>query len=81
MNYYKKLAVSVSEIKKQVTNNDKLEAGESLNRLWSVLATLGKNEETISCAYLHDLDTVNEALRQNRIILGSEQQPHKIILK
>lgn len=78
--YNTKLSVSLSEIKKQVEEGNIKDALESLDRLWKVTCRIGRNEEALSCSYLHTKETLEDAERENRIIKGSLQYPHEIVL-
>jgi hypothetical protein len=78
--YNTKLAVSLSEIKKQVEEGNTKDALESLDRLWKVTCRIGRNEEALNCSYLHTKETLEDAERENRIIKGSLQYPHEIVL-
>lgn len=81
MNFNKKIAVSLDEIKKQIERGDTGVALESLDRLWQVVSRVGRNEESLSCSYLHSKETLEDAKRENKIIEGSIQLLHEIVLK
>lgn len=78
MNFEKKLSVSLKEIQKKIENGDSEAAINSLNNLWSVTSTLGKNKEAISCSYLHEKETIENAKIENSKILGSIKILHEI---
>lgn len=80
MEFNKKLAVSISEIKLQLISGDDKEALKSLQTLHRVMCRISRNEEVIRCSYLHHEETVKEATTENRIIKGSELYPHEIEL-
>lgn len=81
MSYETKLAVSISEIKKQVEQGDKNGALDSLNNLWEVTCRLKKNNEVITCSYMHGEEVTESARKENNDIMGSDKYPHEIILK
>ncbi len=78
--YNTKLAVSLSEIKKQVEEGNTKKALDSLDRLWKVTCRIKRNEEALNCSYLHTKDTLENAEKENRIIKGSTLYPHEIVL-
>ena len=80
MNFQVKTVVSISEIKKQVQAGECDKAIESLDRLWKVLGRVERNDEVLSCGYLHTEETLEKARKENSIIQGSIQYPHEIIL-
>jgi hypothetical protein len=80
MNFEKKLSVSLKEIQKKIEEGDSEAAITSLNNLWSVTSTLGKNKEAISCSYIHEKETIEKAKSENTKILGSIKMLHDIEL-
>lgn len=83
MNFEKRTAVSLSEIKKMIEQGDTQEATKSIDRLWEVMGRLGRNKEVIHCgATIHTEETISEAERENNVILGSSSSLmlHQILL-
>jgi hypothetical protein len=78
--YNTKLAVSLSEIEKQVKEGNTKDALESLDRLWKVVCRIGSNEEVLNCSYLHTKEVLKDAERENKIIKSSIQYLHEIVL-
>ena len=78
--YNTKLAVSLSEIKKQVEEGNTKDALESLDRLWKVVCRIDRNEEALNCSYLHTKEILKDAERENKIIKSSIQYLHEIVL-
>jgi hypothetical protein len=78
--YNTKIAVSLSEIEKQVKEGNTKDALESLDRLWKVVCRIGSNEEVLNCSYLHTKEVLKDAERENKIIKSSIQYLHEIVL-
>jgi len=81
MNFEKRTAISLSEIKKQIEHGNLSEGLESIDKLWQVMGRLGKNKEAITVGEgLHGTEVIKKAHEENRIILGSHLDLHEIIL-
>jgi hypothetical protein len=78
--YNTKIAVSLSEIEKQVKEGNTKNALESLDRLWKVVCRIGSNEEVLNCSYLHTAEVLKDAERENKNIKSSRQYLHEIVL-
>tara|TARA_R110000803_G_scaffold156365_4_gene220910 strand:- start:620 stop:844 length:225 start_codon:yes stop_codon:yes gene_type:complete len=71
MNFEKITAVKISEIEKQIENGNKAEALKQTRELWKTFCALGRNNEAIFCGSLHAPETLENARRENKLILSN----------